>query len=348
MNFPGLRWWIAAGGSLAVLAGAAGWVNSPPPGAPGGLVDIVPGMSARAIARVLKEGGHVRSRVWLEVLARAARSDQRLKAGSYRVAPNTRADRILRDLIVGRGAMIRFVIPEGFAVWQMAERAEAVGLCSAVEFRREADPWEGFLFPETYFLEPRSGASPVVSALRERFNETWRSVFTDAASAGRVVALRAGVPPIQPDDRFRWADGRVWTVREAVTLASLIERETRLPAERPIVSAVYHNRLKIRMRLECDPTVQFALGGWKRGLTRKDLQMESPYNTYRRYGLPPGPIAAPGQGSLSAALDPAPVGYLYFVSDGDGAHRFSSNYADHQAAVRLLRRALKVRRSSLH
>ena len=342
-----------SGAVLVVLAGLGmvaglGWLNSPPAGAPGGLVTIPPGLSARAIAGELKKSGHVRSRRWWELLARAARADQRLKAGTYRVAPGAPAHRLLRDLIVGRGAMTRFVIPEGFSVRQMGERAEAVALCAAAEFRSAAESWEGFLFPETYFLDPRSGAPPIVAAMRDRFDAVWSEVFADAVAAGRVFPLRSGILPRQPDDQFRWADGRVWTVREAVTLASLVERETRRPEERVLVAAVYHNRLKIRMRLECDPTVQFALGGWKSALTRADLGVDSPYNTYRRYGLPPGPIAAPGRGALAAALDPAPVNFLYFVSDGEGRHRFSSNYQDHLAAVRLLRRTLKVRRSSLN
>ena len=157
-----------SGAVLVVLAGLGmvaglGWLNSPPAGAPGGLVTIPPGLSARAIAGELKKSGHVRSRRWWELLARAARADQRLKAGTYRVAPGAPAHRLLRDLIVGRGAMTRFVIPEGFSVRQMGERAEAVALCAAAEFRSAAESWEGFLFPETYFLDPRSGAPTIVA-----------------------------------------------------------------------------------------------------------------------------------------------------------------------------------------
>jgi UPF0755 protein len=261
------------------------------------------------------------------------------------VGARARTDRILRDLVQGRGELARVTIPEGFAVWQMAERLAAEGICSAGDFLREAAPWEGFLFPETYFFDPGAGARRVVEVMRARMDVVWKEVFAEAAGKGAVVD--EGKTPLFPDDRFRFSDGRVWTVRQAVTLASLVERETRLAEERPRVAGVYHNRLKKGMRLECDPTVQYALGGWKNPLYKRDLEVESPYNTYRRYGLPPGPIASPGRGSLAASLEPAPVDSLYFVSDAAGGHRFSSTYADHQRAVRLLRRALKERRNPL-
>ena len=122
---------------------------------------------------------------------------------------------------------------------------------------------------------------------------------------------------------------------EIVTLASIIEKETAVAEERPIISAVLHNRLKLGMRLECDPTVIYGMGEDFHGnLRKKDLQLESPYNTYVIYGLPPGPISNPGKGSLEAAVNPAPVDYLYFVSRGDGTHKFSSRYREHLGAVR--------------
>jgi len=177
-----------------------------------------------------------------------------------------------------------------------------------------------------------------VSALRGRFVSVWREVYQIAQAEGAVTS--SGVPLAQ-DDRFLDADGRSWTVREAVTLASLIERETSRSSERAIVSAVYRNRLRKGMRLECDPTVQYALGVWKQPLFRKDLTVDSPYNTYRHRGLPPHPICSPGRASLEASLSPAKASWLYFVSDARGGHRFSATYADHRASVRLYRNTLK-------
>jgi UPF0755 protein len=137
------------------------------------------------------------------------------------------------------------------------------------------------------------------------------------------------------------AEARGMTVREAVTLASLIEKETSVPAERPIVSGVYHNRLRIGMALQCDPTVIYAMmlaGRWDGNIRRDDLQIDSPYNTYRYPGLPPGPIASPGRPSIEAALDPADVPYLYFVSRNDGSHVFASTLAEHNRNVDLYQR----------
>ena len=333
---------LLLGGTLAALA-TAFWLNLPPVDSPGGLVEIPPGAIARVIARQLKTAGHVRSSLWLEILSRVFRADQKLKAGVYRIAAHQRADRILRALILGRGATVRVTIPEGFAVWQMADRLEGLGICRAMDFLAEATPWEGFLFPDTYFFDPGSPPEEPVRAFKERFVAEWGPVFHSALVLGKVRFIEGARDPKEgdPEGRFRLEDGRPWTVRQAVTLASLIERETKRGDERTKVSAVYHNRLRKGMRLECDPTVQYALGGWKNPLYKKDLIVDSPYNTYRRFGLPPGPIASPGRDSLAAALSPAPVDFLYFVSDGEGGHQFSATYEEHQRAVRQFRRGRK-------
>ncbi|MFP5380269.1 MAG: endolytic transglycosylase MltG, partial [Vicinamibacteria bacterium] len=215
---------------------------------------------------------------------------------------------------------------EGLTMADMARHYEASGFGTAEDFLAAArdpslvadlDPaardLEGYLFPNTYTL-PRSATAPdlvrrMVALFRDAFDEDLRAAAT--------------------------AQG--FTVREVVTLASLIEKETGLDAERRLVAAVYRNRLRIGMGMQADPTVIYALmlaGTWDGNLTRADLQFDSPYNTYRYRGLPPGPIANPGAASLGAALDPEDVDYLYFVSRNDGSHVFSRTLAEHNRAVR--------------
>jgi UPF0755 protein len=171
---------------------------------------------------------------------------------------------------------------------------------------------EGYLFPSRYALPRRAGAEGLTAAMVDQFERVFESAI-------RAEAVAQGL-----------------SVREVVILASLIEEETARPEERPIVAAVYRNRLRIGMPLQCDPTVIFALmrqGRWNGNLRRVDLQMDSPYNTYRYRGLPPGPIAAPGRASLEAAVRPADVDYLYFVSRNDGSHVFARTLAEHNRNV---------------
>ncbi|HEX2311606.1 MAG TPA: endolytic transglycosylase MltG, partial [Vicinamibacterales bacterium] len=216
--------------------------------------------------------------------------------------------------------------PEGLSIIEMARLFETRGFGAASAFEAAArnarlvanlDPQardlEGYLFPETYPLPRRTDANTLVRTMVSRFEQVF-----DAAA--RAAASERGL-----------------SVREVVTLASLVEKETAKPEERPTVAAVYLNRLKIGMGLQCDPTVIYALqkaGRYTGNLTRADMAFDSPYNTYKNAGLPPGPIAAPGRASLEAVLRPAEVDYLYFVSRNDGSHVFSRTYAEHQAKVR--------------
>jgi UPF0755 protein len=215
--------------------------------------------------------------------------------------------------------------PEGLTVRQMAEIYERDGGGSKAEFLRAAqdaalihdiDPvaqdLEGYLFPDTYTLPRRTTADQLVQRM--------------------VTAFRDVMTP----DLVQRAAARGMSVRELMTLASLIEKETAKPGERPIVAAVYRNRLKIGMGMQCDPTVIYALeraGKYTGNLTRENLQFDSPYNTYRYAGLPPGPIAAPGRASIEAAASPAEVPYLYFVSRNDGSHVFSATLDEHNRNV---------------
>jgi len=227
--------------------------------------------------------------------------------------------------------LISVTFPEGLTIAEMARIFESKGFGAAQTFITaasdaapiagidpEARDLEGYLFPDTYALPRRTDAPRLVRRMATRFTQ----VFTPELR-GRAQALNL-------------------SVRQAVTLASLVEKETAKPEERPIVAAVYLNRLKIGMGMQCDPTVIYALqraGRYTGNLTRADLAFDSPYNTYKYAGLPPGPIAAPGRASLEATVNPAPVKYLYFVSRNDGSHVFAATLAEHNANVNRFQRA---------
>ena len=289
------------------------------------IIEIPPGLTPRAIgdrlvaARVIPDELTFRVALWVSGQSR------RLQAGEYRFdRPMTPLEVIGK---IGRGDVyvVTLTFPEGLTVREMADVFERGGFGPAEAFidaaqnssliqdlDPEATDLEGYLFPDTYMLARRTDAPRVVRAMVERF----RSVLT--------TELRAEAAA----DRL--------SVRELVTLASLVEKETSRDDERPVVAGVYRNRLRIGMPLQCDPTVIFALqraGGFDGNLRRQDLAFDSPYNTYRYRGLPPGPIAAPGQRSIEAAARPAETAYLYFVSRNDGSHEFARTLREHNRNV---------------
>jgi UPF0755 protein len=237
------------------------------------------------------------------------------------MTPRAVVDKIARGDVFLRPVTFR----EGLTIRQMAAIFEERGFGTAAEFVaaaskpgpiRELDPQardlEGYLFPDTYTLPRRTTADELVTRMVARFEKA-----------------------LTPETREQ-AASRGLRLRELVTLASLVEKETAKPEERPLVAAVYANRLKTGMGMQCDPTVIYALeraGRYSGNLTRADLQFDSPYNTYRYAGLPPGPIAAPGQASLEAAANPAAVPYLYFVSRNDGSHAFATTLDEHNRNV---------------
>jgi UPF0755 protein len=263
--------------------------------------------------------------VTFRVAARVTGADRRVQAGEYRFAQPATTFDVLDRLTRGDVFTRAVTFPEGLTIHEMASVFEHSGLGEAAEFERAAadarrvqdlDPdattLEGYLFPDTYALGRRTGGEGAVQAMVARF----RAAF---GADRRAAAEAAHLSP-----------------REVVTLASIVEKETAAPDERPIVAAVYRNRLARGMPLQCDPTVIYALmraGRWTGNLRRDDLQFDSPYNTYRYPGLPPGPIASPGQASIDAALHPADVPYLYFVSRNDGTHVFASTLEEHSRNV---------------
>jgi UPF0755 protein len=319
---------------LAALA-AGGWLawrqfqrlNEPFRGFAGveQFVEVPSGTAPTAIGRRLVEAGVVRDlTTWRLAVWRSGEATS-LKAGEYRFTDSMTPGDVVLRLARGDVHLRSITFPEGLTIRQMARVFEDAGFGPASDFLAAArdgrlvsgiDPaahdLEGYLFPDTYLMPRRSSAADLVRRMVSRFE----TVVTD--------------------DFRQAADARGLSVRDAVTLASLVEKETAKPEERPLVAAVYYNRLTKRMGLQCDPTVIFALelrGGFNGNLTRADLSIDSPYNTYRHAGLPPGPIAAPGQASLEAAVRPAPVDFLFFVSRNDGTHVFAATLDEHNRNV---------------
>ncbi|MBN2409653.1 MAG: endolytic transglycosylase MltG [Candidatus Aminicenantes bacterium] len=289
-------------------------------------IEIEKGMGAGAVARLLKERGIIGARLPFIVSYRLFFHPQSIKAGEYVLTSPLPMKEILGLLVKGRVHLHPVTIPEGLTAREIAPLVASVladgedGFMTAVldpgpilALDPAAENLEGYLFPETYSFPKNMSSSDAVQAMVGQF----RTVF-EGARAGR-----SDVPGMN--------------VRQTVTMASLVEKETSLEEEKRLVSAVFHNRLRIGMKLDCDPTIIYALkqkGLFTGNLTKKDLALDSPYNTYKHAGLPPGPICNPGKKALEAALHPAPVESLYFVSRNDGSHHFSRTYAEHLNAVR--------------
>jgi len=287
-------------------------------------VDLAQGASTRAIGAQLVEAGVVRDTLTFRLALWRAGVSRQLKAGEYRFDRPISALGAVEKIARGEVYLRSITFPEGLTIDDMAALFEAHRFGTAASFRAAAadislvadlDPQardlEGYLFPETYALPRRTSASDLVRMMVRRFHQ----VFT----------------PLRDE-----ANQQERSVRQVVTLASIVEKETGKADERPLVAAVYLNRLRIGMGLQCDPSVIYALrraGRYDGNLTRDDLSWESPYNTYVHAGLPPGPIAAPGRSSLEAAVHPARVDYLYFVSRNDGSHVFARSLEEHNRNV---------------
>jgi UPF0755 protein len=286
------------------------------------LVEILPAQGLFGISRQLGEEGVVRSRLGFVLLATAAGKARSLKAGEYQIPRDAGALAVLDLLASGRVFQHAVVFPEGHTVAELARMLDAARLAPAAEVLRvardrgfllgqgiEAESVEGYLFPDTYQIVRGMTPEDILGRMAARLREQ--------LSPSILEQIRA----------------RELSVHRALTLASIIEREAVDASEMPLISAVFWNRLRRDMPLQADPTVQYAVGRERQRLTRDDLQADSPYNTYRRLGLPPGPIASPGLAAIRAALNPAPVDYLYFVAADDRRHHFSATLEEHNAAV---------------
>lgn len=277
-----------------------------------------------AVAGKLRQSGVIRSSLLLRLFAWARRGGVVVMPGHYLFEKGMRYGEALDLLAGGPNYQVRVTIPEGLTLRQTAERLSSVLGFSAEEFLAEchsqrhttllldgrATSLEGFLFPKTYDFPPDASPGEVVEVLLRQFEE-------ETADIDWKKAEKLGISPY-----------------EVVIVASMVEREAKQDAERPLVSAVIYNRLRLGMPLQIDATVQYALSQWKPRLSYQDLQVDSPYNTYLYKGLPPGPICNPGKSSLTAALEPAQVDYLYYVARGDGGHFFTSDYREFLEAKR--------------
>ena len=298
-------------------------------------VQIPHGASRRAAARLLENNGLIRSAIAFEIYAR--RHPKRTPvAGEYFFDHPLSGKEVFWKLANGEIYEQPFTVREGQTIYDIARALEAAKIMMADEFLKAAsDPalisdlapqaatLEGFLFPATYELSRHPVASDLTRMMVRKFRDAIKQV-----------------PPVDPPFVFHARSAWLFST---VTLASLVERETPKPEERPVVAGVYVNRLKKRMLLQCDPTVIYALelnDRYKGALTLKDLRFDSPYNTYLHAGLPPGPIGNPGEASLRAAFDPAPTNFLYFVANTQGGHFFAATLAEHNKNVAKYHRLL--------
>jgi UPF0755 protein len=331
--------------ALGVLAGLGGfsWLSQEMDrplahGAAQEVITVAPGTSSAAVVARLQEKGILATEwptlLWLRVFARR----QNIKAGDYSFRSPIAPRQVLNQLARGEVSTRTVTIPEGYNQFDIAAVLSALtGLRESPPARPEdllplfkktaliadldpsATTLEGYLFPDTYEYTLNTTRAQLVEAMVKRF----RKIYTpELQTRARELGM---------------------TTRQAVTLASLIEKEAKVDSERELISSVFHRRLKLGVPLACDPTVIYAAlieGKYRGKIYRSDLDRDSPYNTYKRAGLPPGPIASPGKRSLQATLYPAETDYLYFVVDAtknDGSHKFSASSADHERAVQVLR-----------
>lgn len=300
---------------LALLALACGGPEGPP------IRVVIPeGASMRVAAESLKAARLVSTSTGFRIYGRIAGNDRSLKPGTYLMKRGTPWPEIMKALVGGRGLVRSVTIPEGFALAQIAQLVgtaldvppdSVITAAKDTALLRKLNvptaTLEGYLFPATYAFPEGTAPAVAVSEMVRRFEQEW-----DPEWDARLTEL-------------------AMNRHDIVAVASIIEEEAKLPQERPIISAVYHNRLKIGMPLQADPTVQYARGAHAERVTFKDLEIDSPYNTYKYPGLPPGPISSPGGESLRAALFPAKVDYLYFAAYPDGHHEFRRTLDEHNA-----------------
>lgn len=285
---------------------------------------IPQGASFSIIAKGLEKEGIVTDAEKFLVLARFKGAITKIKAGEYEFTTSMLPNEVLNRMLYGKTKNYTITIPEGYNTIEIAKVLSNMNIVDEDKFLNRAmdetfaaslnidgNTVEGYLFPDTYRFTKGITAEEIIKKMTERFNKVYIEIVSNRQSALKM------------------------SMRQIVTLASIIEKETGANNERTIIAAVFHNRIKKGMRLESDPTVIYGIKGFNGNLTRKDLLNKTPYNTYQIYGLPPGPIANPGRASLEAAISPSEEQYLYFVSNNNGGHYFSNNLKEHNKAVQL-------------
>ena len=286
------------------------------------VITVHPGQTLNATADLLHKQNIIKSAMKFVLIARIKSYDKQLKAGEYLLSAAMPPLQLLAIMVKGTVKLYKLTIPEGYNLYQIAELVDRANLGTKNDFIKtatdtarvrknglEGETFEGYLFPDTYFFPKEVTIEKIISTMVRRF---WSVFVPEWQARAKELGL---------------------TVHQVVTLASIIEKETGASFERPIISSVFHNRLKKKMRLESDPTVIYGIKNFDGNLTRKHLSTRTSYNTYKIRGLPIGPIANPGSASLEAALYPDNTQYIYFVSRKDSTHQFSTNLKQHNRAV---------------
>jgi len=295
-------------------------------------VEIKKGTPFQKVLETLSEKGLINEKFSIFVYAKLTRADRNIKHGIYLFSGTLTPYKVLKTLIQGRVYLKQVTIPEGYNIWQIAALLDREGIVDATSFLQTATDKtllkklhingpsvEGYLFPDTYKFPLKSSARMVIEKM--------------------VNNLKAHLT----EEILQRASEIGMSIHQLLTLASLIEKEAKVPEEKPLISAVFHNRLRRRMPLASDPTTIYGIKPLAEGVTKADLKRRHPYNTYLRTGLPPGPICSVGIDSIKAALYPAAVDYLYFVAKGDGTHYFSRTLKEQLRAIRELKRKKQKR-----
>jgi len=286
-------------------------------------VQVTDGMSFKAIAGTLQKEGIIRYRGYFEIIGRLQGISRKVRVGYYGLHTNMSLWEVLDSLRKGKIIEYELVVPEGYNLYQIgwtlsgtpliSDPQQFIQLVKNKEYVHslgiESDTLEGYLFPDTYYLPKGIKLEDIPKKMVQRY----KAVFTDSL---RNRAKELG-----------------FTEHQIITLASIVEKEAKVDGERKTIAAVYLNRLKIGMKLQADPTAVYGMKAWITKVTAQDLKRPSPYNTYLHKGLPPGPIANPGEGAILAALYPENVDYLFFVAQGDGSHHFSKDFGAHEKAI---------------
>ncbi len=302
------------------------------------VIEIPQGAGFGQVVRILSENNLIDQPLYFHLLAYFRSAFSQIQAGEFEIQGHWTPGQLLDYLVRGRPQLHRVTVPEGLVFEDIAARLEQAGmgeretyqtLKTSLTLRKlvkitasvehpVVPSLEGFLFPETYFFSKNASETTILTTMIEQFNQNY-------AELNRQRAIKLGLSDY-----------------EVITLASMVEKETASEHDRYLVSAVFHNRLKKKMRLESDPTVIYGIDNFDGNLTHHHLKTPTPYNTYTNFGLPPGPICNPGKAAIRSTLNPADVDYLYFVARGDGSSQFSSNLKNHNEAVQQYQRNRRI------